>query len=157
MRQAARTLAALILTCCLMVTGNVARASFSDVKECRWYAVAVAKMEELGLLKGYPNGTFQPDRIITAAEFVAVVGRCSGETEGTGQTSHWAAGWLQTGLDKGWYDWDEIPPTGERFDQPIPRQIAVKILMKALLPNERGDYNTESAKISDFSQLSGRY
>lgn len=149
--------AALALVCCLALAGGVAYASFSDVKADKWYAGAVAEMEAAGLLKGYPDGTFRPNQAISAAQFVAIVGRCSGEAEGTGQTSHWAAGWLQTGLDRGWYDWDEIPPTGERFDQPISRQVAVKILMRALLPNERGDYNTESAKISDFSQLSGRY
>ena len=130
--------AALALVCCLALAGGVAYASFSDVKADKWYAGAVAEMEASGLLKGYSDGTFRPNRTISAAEFVAIVGRCSGEAEGTGQTSHWAAGWLQTGLDKGWYDWDEIPPTGERFDQPISRQGAVKILMRALLPNERG-------------------
>lgn len=57
----------------------------------------------------------------------------------------------------GWYDWDELPPTGERFDQPISRQLAVKILMRSLLPQVRGDYNTESKKMNDFARLDGRY
>lgn len=29
--------------------------------------------------------------------------------------------------------------------------------MRVLLPDRRGDYNTESAKIADFSALDGRY
>ena len=64
---------------------------------------------------------------------------------------------MEAALQQGWYDWDELPPTGERFDQPISRQLAVKILMRALLPQARGDYSTESRKIGDFSTLSGRY
>ncbi len=73
------------------------------------------------------------------------------------QSSNWAAGTMQAALEAGWYDWDEIPPTGELFEKPIRRELAVKILMKALFPDARGDYNTESAKIKDFSALSGRY
>lgn len=157
MKQLVRALAALILSCCLMLTESTASTTFSDVKADRWYTDAVTEMAAAGLLHGYQDGTFRPSRTISAAEFVAIVGRCSGSAEGTGQTGHWAAGWLQTGLTAGWYDWDEIPPTGENFDQPIPRQIAVKILMKALLPDARGDYGTESSKIADFSQLDGRY
>lgn len=157
MRQILRAAVALLLACCLTLTGSVAFASFSDVKAGMWYTDAVAEMEASGLLTGYSDGTFRPNRTISAAEFVAIVARCAGAAQGTGQTAHWAAGYLQAGLEAGWYDWDEIPPTGETFDQPISRQVAVKILMRALLPDARGDYSTESPKISDFSQLDGRY
>lgn len=132
-------------------------AAFSDVAPGSWYAGDVAAMTEAGALKGYPDGTFRPENEITAAEFVAVAARLAGLPEGTGQTAHWAAGYLQGALEAVWYDWDELPPTGEKFDQPIPRQLAVKVLMRALLPEARGDYTTESAKISDFPALSGRY
>ena len=141
----------------LLLLTAPAGASFSDVPSGAWYAQDVSAMTEAGALKGYPDGSFQPDRAITAAEFVAVTARLAGLSQGQGQTGHWAAGYLQAALEAGWYDWDEIPPTGEKFDQPIPRQLAVKVLMRALLPGARGDYNTESAKISDFSALDGRY
>ena len=49
------------------------------------------------------------------------------------------------------------PPTGEKYDLPLPRQLAVNILMRALLPDKTGDYVTESAKMADFSALDGRY
>lgn len=79
------------------------------------------------------------------------------EPAALGQTTHWAAGQMQAALQAGWYDWDEIPPTGERFDLPITRQLAVKVLMRTLLPDAKGDYVSESAKIRDFSSLDGRY
>ncbi|MBS7195500.1 MAG: cellulase family glycosylhydrolase [Eubacterium sp.] len=71
--------------------------------------------------------------------------------------SHWAAPILKTAMDKGWYDYDENPPTGEMYDQPIKRQLAVKIVMKAMAKSVQYDYNVESAKIKDFSNLNGRY
>ena len=146
----------LLFLCVLLFTPK-ADAAFSDVFAHQWYFQAVSEMEEAGLFSGYPDGRFGPDDPISAAQFVSVAARCTGLEPVQGQTSHWAAGWLQAALQAGWYDWDEIPPTGERFDQPISRQLAVKVLTRALLPQVRGDYNTESAKIKDFSLLDGRY
>lgn len=134
-----------------------ARASFRDVAPGSWYEGAVARLVQAGALTGYPDGTFRPDQPISAAEFVTVTARLAGLSEVQGQTGHWAAGHMQAALQAGWYDWDELPPDGGRFDQPIPRQLAVKVLMRALLPNARGDYLTESVKIKDFAALDGRY
>ena len=148
---------ALVLVLLLAVLPSGARAAFSDVKPSDWFYQPVTAMEARGALSGYPDGAFRPKGIITRAEFVAVTARMAGLSPAEGQTGHWAAGTLQAALEAGWYDWDEIPPTGETFNDPIPRQLAVKILMKALLPQARGDYNTESAKMADFSSLDGRY
>lgn len=147
----------LLLGVCLWLMVGTASAAFSDVQEGSWYAPAVEEMEEAGLLSGYPDGSFRPSQPISAAQFTAIAARCGGLEPVTGQTSHWAAGVMQAALQAGWYDWDEIPPTGERFDQPISRQLAVKILMRACAPEARGDYVTESRKINDFSRLDGRY
>ena len=129
---------------------------FSDVPAGSWYADTVSAMADRGWLSGYSDGTFQPGRTISAAEFVSVAVRCAGLTP-KAAAGHWAAGSLQTALEAGWYDWDEIPPTGEKHDQPISRQLAVKILMRALLPEAQGAYQEQAGKIRDLSELNGRY
>ena len=148
---------ALLLALVLSLLPAPAGAAFSDVTPARWYWDTVTDMEKRGLLKGYPDGTFRPNAPISRAEFTAVTARLAGLAPAAGRTGHWAAGTLQAALEAGWYDWDEIPPTGETFNDPIPRQLAVKLLMNALLPGASGDYNTESAKIKDFAALDGRY
>jgi hypothetical protein len=140
----------------LVVPASAATA-FPDVKKGSWYEAAVTQMQEAGLIKGLPDGTFGGDKTITAAEFVTIAARCANLKDSVGQCNNWAADTMQAALEAGWYDWDEIPPTGEKFDEPINRELAVKIIMRALLPDVRGDYNTESAKMKDFSELSGRY
>nr|QGT51240.1 hypothetical protein Firmicute1046_3160 [uncultured Firmicutes bacterium] len=130
---------------------------FPDVTPDDWYYATVTEMTANGYLNGYPDGSFQPDTAITAAEYVSVIARVCGMEKSATQNSHWAGGLLQTALNSGWYDWDEIPPTAETYDQPIARQLAVKVIMKAFAPDARGDYNTESAKIADFGTLNGRY
>lgn len=141
----------------LLPAGAFARTSFPDVVPGSWYEADVNALAEEGLLLGFPDGTFRPTDSITASQFITIVARCAGLKEAKASVSHWAAPLLQAALNAGWYDWDELPPTGEGYDQPITRQLAVKVLMRALLPDVRGDYTTESAKINDFAALDGRY
>lgn len=147
----------ILLALCVWMLSGSASASFPDVQEGSASASAIAEMEAKGLLSGFPDGNFYPARTITAAQFVTIAVRCAGLPEVPGQTAHWASGTMQAALQAGWYDWDELPPDGKRYDLPIPRQLAVKILMRAFLPDLRGDYLTESRKISDFQHLNGRY
>ena len=128
-----------------------------DVEPGSWYESAVTAMWESGVLTGYEDGTFRPDKPISAAEYVAILARQQGLSPRTAQSAHWASGLLESAREQGWYDWDELPPTGERFDKPIVRELAVKIMMRALYPNQDYDYNAESAKLHDFSSLDGRY
>ena len=46
--------------------------TFSDVSVDAWYADAVSTMAALGMMGGYPDGTFHPDAPITRAEFATV-------------------------------------------------------------------------------------
>ena len=46
--------------------------TFSDVSEDAWYATAVKTMAALGVMGGYPDGTFRPEQPITRAEFSTV-------------------------------------------------------------------------------------
>ncbi len=155
LRSAVALVLSLALSCTVYASPAPQRV-FTDVAPGSWYEAEVLEMARQGWLKGYADGSFKPNQTITAAEFATVTARCAG-VSGTPTGSHWASGYLQAGLDRGWYDWDELPPTGETFNQPICRQLAVKLLMRALLPDERGDYTTESQKMTDFDQLDGRY
>lgn len=148
---------AILLCLCAMLLSGEASANFADVPPDSWCRQAVSEMEAAGLISGYADGTFRPGAGITAAQFTVMTARCAGLAPAAAASSHWAAGSMQAALEAGWYDWDELPPSGERFDQPISRKLAVKILMKALLPDVRGEYHVESRKISDFASLEGRY
>lgn len=142
---------------CILLPSAQAETQFSDAKEGDWFFENIYSMTEMGYIKGYPDKTFRPGKNITAAEFVSVAARVKGLSPSHSQVGHWAGGLLQAALELGWYDWDEIPPDAARYDQPITRQLAVKIVMKAFMPDKRGDYVTESAKMADFALLDGRY
>lgn len=150
--------AALFLALTLLLSAPaLARASFPDVEAGSWYEADVNALAGEGILLGFEDGTFRPQDSITAGQFITIVARCAGLEEAPASSSHWAAPLLQAALNAGWYDWDELPPTGEGYEEPITRQLAVKVLMKALLPQARGDFAVEAAKLNDLSALNGRY
>ena len=64
----------------VMVLGSfsfVSAASYDDVTGTT-YEDAVARLSLLGVLEGYPDGSFKPEGEITRAEFAAVAVRAKG-------------------------------------------------------------------------------
>lgn len=52
---------------------------YADVSDDAWYAEAVNAMTEGGLLKGYDDGLFHPNDIITGGELATILCRIGGE------------------------------------------------------------------------------
>lgn len=48
---------------------------YSDVAATSWYNTAVSTLSSMGIITGYPDGTFGPQRNITRAETMALVNR----------------------------------------------------------------------------------
>ena len=46
--------------------------SYSDVADTAWYNIAVSTLANMGILDGYPDGTFRPNNSINRAEFVKI-------------------------------------------------------------------------------------
>ena len=57
--------------------------NFSDVSSSDWYGTTVATLADMGILKGYEDGTFRPNAPITRAEFAAIATRFFDETGAT--------------------------------------------------------------------------
>lgn len=47
--------------------------TFVDVKSTAWYSKAVNSVVDRGLMGGYPDGTFKPDKPVTRAELAQVL------------------------------------------------------------------------------------
>lgn len=79
---------------------------FSDVKQDAWYSEHVSNMVATGIINGYPDGTFKPDKALTRAEFVAVI--CNAfkleeqESKFLDTQSHWAENQIVYASQNGW-------------------------------------------------------
>ena len=49
--------------------------AYSDVSDTAWYAAAVSTLSKMGVISGYPDGTFGPQCDITRAETMTLVNR----------------------------------------------------------------------------------
>ena len=62
----------------LVLEGLQAAMPFSDVAEGKWYTESVLQMADLGAVSGFPDGTFQPDGVVTRAQVANVLFKFSG-------------------------------------------------------------------------------
>jgi len=108
---------------------------FSDVPAGKWYAVAVSTLANAGAIKGYSNGTFQPGKPITPAEFVTILTGIYGANTSKGMSfadagSAWCHDAVATAYANGWvggYTDGTFHP-----NQTITRAEAVTILNRVL-------------------------
>ena len=108
---------------------------FSDVPAGKWYVVAVSTLANAGAIKGYSNGTFQPGKPITRAEFVTILTGIYGANTSKGMPfaevgSAWWHDAVATAYANGWvggYADGTFHP-----NQTITRAEAVTILNRVL-------------------------
>ena len=82
---------------------------FSDVSSSDWYGTTVATLADMGIVKGYEDGTFRPNAPITRAEFAAIATRFFDETGATYEPgtftdvtgSEWFAGAIMDAVNLG--------------------------------------------------------
>ena len=102
-------------------TQNMSADTFSDVSTDAWYYKEVETLHNIGIISGYEDGTFKPNKPVTRGEF-AKLAVAFGDLPRTDkvvfsdvQTGHWAyqfvgaayaAGWI-SGYDDGTYQPDK--------------------------------------------------
>ena len=81
MKMSKRILSLLLVTVFILTTTfatTVSAAVFSDVPDTESYAAAVNRLNTLGIINGYEDGTFKPLNNVTRAEFTAMLLRTRG-------------------------------------------------------------------------------
>ena len=68
---------------------------YSDVTRADWYNTAVSTLSSMGIISGYPDGSFRPNAAITRAEFAAIAARFDNDGDKpaakfSGIATHWA-------------------------------------------------------------------
>lgn len=70
-----------------VMSGDLDRQAFPDVPMTAWYFGLVNRGLALGVISGYPDGTFQPDRTVSRVEALKIMLRANNITEAVLPTS----------------------------------------------------------------------
>ena len=80
---------------------------YSDVTRADWYNTAVSTLSSMGIITGYPDGTFRPNAAITRAEFAAIAARFDSNGDKTTAkfsdiATHWGKDEISIAYNNGW-------------------------------------------------------
>ncbi|MDD5593205.1 MAG: S-layer homology domain-containing protein [Candidatus Margulisbacteria bacterium] len=96
-----------------LTAGNEHKIPFKDVAAGHWAARSIAQAVDLGIVKGYPDGRFRPNGLISRAEGVAILSRFDGLPAAKGESSRftdvsgrsWAYKDVAAADEAGWLDY----------------------------------------------------
>ena len=144
-------------------TANSTQAnSLSDVSRGQWFNHAISTLSSMGIVKGNPDGTFNPDAPITRAEFAAIAARFDDKDTNTTSNfsdiaSHWAKNEIGVAANKGWIN--GYPDSTFRPNQYITRAEAMTLVNRVLnrLPEKSEDLLDDMIKWPDNADASVWY
>ena len=79
--------------------------AFRDVRSGDWYASDVDRLSTLGVISGYPDGSFRPNASVTRGEFASVAAKFVSAKSGQGFSDlngHWAQNAIEKLNAAGW-------------------------------------------------------
>lgn len=144
------------------LTENSAPANYSpkfpDVLAYDWFCDSVMKLSKKDIIKGYPDGTFKPNKSITRAEFAVIASKYIKDPKAADETfsdvpmNHWAKDAIvkvkAEGLISGYPDGTFKP------DAPITRAEAVSIVNRMFDRVADGEFVREHRfEIKSFKDL----
>ncbi|MCH5209471.1 MAG: S-layer homology domain-containing protein [Oscillospiraceae bacterium] len=142
----------------LETSDETADFTFPDLEDGAWYIPAIKAMTVTGIIKGYTDGTFKPDKHITRAEFVAMLMRAENVQSfvelpfSDVSADLWSADCIYSAYKAGYIDGYEDGTF--KPDSPITRAEAVKIIDGFL---GRTDFSNETNPFNDVSSAHWAY
>jgi|GEM_PF-530060 len=133
-------------------------ASFSDT-EGHWASDYIETVKALHMISGYEDGRFLPDRVLSRAEFIAMILNASQMTLSTETDDYWATPYIQTAIDAGLITENEYGDnTRSTYDAPISREEMASILIHIYLPDQadRDAVDIQTA-VTDLDTVSPEY
>lgn len=104
-------------------------ARFSDVATGDWFYDYVETLAAGGVVSGYPDGSFRPERDVTYGETLKLLLRSAGFAEQTAEDGeHWAAAYLRYAVSRGYLAEGAVTD----LDAPITRDAVADLTAAAL-------------------------
>ncbi len=142
-------------TLVLMTPRLCAAATYSDLPEVNRNYPAIEYLSEVGIIKGYPDGTFKPDNPVNRVEFLKLVLESSEITTDVSEPTdfpdvkndRWYSKYVRKAYKEGWIE--GYPDETFKPEQPINKVEALKIIGEVQKWNLPED--TTSPSFNDIS------
>ncbi len=151
------------------IVGSASAAQFSDVSGSPVQTAAIYKLNALGIIEGYPDGTFGPDRTISRAEFAKIAVNMAGlQAVASGMantpsvfkdinTGDWFNGFVNVAAAQGYVKGD---PNGTfRPNDQVTQGEAITVMMRLLGYNDNlpgdwpADYIAKAANLEILDDI----
>lgn len=158
---------AIVLVICLITTtfvvsSNTYAAAFGDVNG-HWAQTYIDTIQPLGVIAGYPNGTFKPDNNITRIEFIAItVNALNLKVRAVNPNEYWGAPFAEVALNASLITDDEYGGiTESNLNKNISREEMASIIVNAFYSRGKTvssqQKQTALQSLSDFNTVSSQY
>ena len=131
-------------------------AGFNDLGKDHWAYESIMEMHKSGIIAGYPDGSFRPEREVNYGEFIKMVAVATKATRQKEESrgKHWALPFYYGCLNNFFFtEWDIKE---KQLDYSIPRKDMALIVSGAIgvsvKLSEYGDYTEILAGIIDINQ-----
>jgi S-layer homology domain len=141
----------------LAVAPAQAQSTFTDVTSNYWASDFIQELSNRGVIKGFKDGSFRPNDLVTRAQFASMVSAFetanvrSAVTFPDVPTSFWANSAIRTAYEKGFMS--GYPDTTFKPNQPIPRAQALVSLANGLGYSATGNVDSTLNFYSDASDI----
>lgn len=147
----------MVLVGCLVLGSMIsvnAATSFKDLKSTNWAYKYVSPLTEKNIVKGYSDGSFKPQGIVTYGEFIKMVlVSATGKDIGNSKQGNWAKNYYDKALELKFFTDKEI--NKNQLNKPIPRGDMALIISSAIdyMAGGKVTYGTDSGNRTPFENL----
>lgn len=127
---------------------------YTDISKNSWVYESVTAMINKSIIKGYPDGSFKPDKAVTYGEFIkmALVADTDEDIGNAEAPENWAKNYYDRALERKYFTEYDIHKT--QLSYPIPRGDMALIISSILGDISIEDYNLLQNKIKDINENS---
>jgi hypothetical protein len=135
-----------------------AQTTFSDVASNYWASDFIQALSTRGVIKGFPDGSFRPNEVVTRAQFASMVSGAFNTPSVRSSvafqdvtSSYWGSNAIRDAYQKGFMT--GYPNSTFQPNQQIPRVQALVSLANGLNYQPNGDVNSILSNYSDSSSI----
>lgn len=107
-----------------------ASAVFTDLNSNQWHYSYINDLFNSGIINGYEDGMFRPDRSVSCGETLKMILLAAGYPEQSQTSEHWASGYYDLAIQQGIID--ETDFSAYQLDVEISRKTMAKIAANSL-------------------------